>query len=860
MGFLDKTVTYRSIFCSFRDSAKALAVAWLLLHAVQAFSQSTFQQADEQFVRQLTERRFFDLAEEHCLREISHHTDAEQKAIWQQRLARVYEQHAWFAIAANRSGLLNQAIEQLTEFLQQHAPSVETEFDLRLQQVSALTASVRMSVIQAEAGHLFGPATPNIQPRMLAQHFVTVDRAIVICEDLLQRLEKIRRDMEPTRVREIRDTARLALAELHSLRFRLRPDSATEPDRSDVLKAEEFASQVIRSGSPERKQRAAWLVAELALVAGTTQEFQLKIGAVTNDQSSDDHSFAPVLKIRSLLQNQEATAAINLASDTKAQTSLQIQQLAWLKLEAILGLRELAIQLEDAELLQSTAENFEAQNMVLRQTTLGVYRDAGEATVLRYELVGEVGSEVADLVEQIDRQRTSGNEEVALSLIERALNRLSAARSPRARGGLLLRAGEIHIAKQEWKTAADRLQDAQRLFETEGMSSQQAISDLLRIFCQAQIWSTATDTSAAAQKAGYIQSLEEHVAKFAAQPTSHRARDWLIKVLEPDAPHRAAQIAMDVFETEQPADQRIAALVQAGERLSALRVAAARPNDALMRRFRELARGVQASRMEFPAAQVAAVELCLLEFDTSDCGVDGWDGLALRLKDTELAVVERSQTTTETRLRWALLEAVIGARTSAGEVELQTAEQALLSSVAKENSCLPVVAFLSAQFSVQPSRVGDIWLARTSQTIMTRALQPQTPSVRAEFIRQLLPHIVRAAEITGDTALRSTALQRVLASGLNDDQLAEVVAAISQSSAGNHGNDPTLQQFWRDVIRQNAQGSELWLEASLQLATIMSETQEAEALRQVEVIDTLYPDWGNDSRKQRADALRKLLQ
>lgn len=877
-------IAFRGIFRRLRCGTQAVGIALLvavtLLQTRQALGQSMFQQADEQFLRQLTERRFFDLAEEHCLREIGHHADAEQKAIWQQRLSRVYEQHAWFAIAANRSGLLNQSIEQLTGFLQQQTPSVETEFDLRLQQVSTLTTSVRMSVIQAEAGHLFGTAAPNILTRILPQHAVTVDRGIEICNGLLQRLEKIRRDLEPSRVRDIRDAARLALAELHSLRFRLRLKTATaaviETDRSDVSQAAEFAGQVTRSGSPERKQRASWLLAELALVSGSVQEFQLKIGAVDDVQSAHDHTLAAFLKIRSLLQNQEATAAIDLASETKPRTSLQAQQLEWLKLEAILGLRELAIQLADAELMQTTAEQFAGQTMVLRNTAVGVYRDAGEATVLRYELVNEVGTEVADLVEQIDQQRSSGNEDLALELIERSLNRLSATRSPRARAGLLLRAGEIHISKQEWDVASGRLQNAQQLFAAEGMPSQQAIADLLRIFCEAQIWATATE-SAAQFKASYLQSLEEHVANFAEQATCQRAREWLIKVLAPDAPHRAAQIAMDVFETEQPQAERIAALLQAGQLLSALPAPSTsnasehQPDGDRIARFRQLVGDVQASRQEFPVAQVAAVELCLLEFETTTCEVGGWNDLAERLKDVaaELHVLEEHEISPATRLQWALLEAVVGARNSAGEDQLQKARQALLSSSEKQNACLPVVAFLSAQFSVQPSRVGDIWLARTCQQIIAQALAAQTIPGNPDFIRQLLPHIVRAADITGDTALQSAALQQMLTSNLNEEQLAEVISAVSQTSQVSRNSAPMLQQFWQNVMRQNTQGSDLWLEASLQLATMTAtmtaETQQAtaetkaKALRQLDVIDTLYPDWGNASRKQRANALRKSL-
>lgn len=848
-----------------------LLAAVLIFSATSAYGQSRLQQADEQFLRQLTERRFFDLAEEHCLRQIGQQTTADRKAMWQLRLCRVYEQHAWFAAAANRSGLLNSSIEQLTEFLQQQSPTVEMEFELRLQQVSTLTSSVRMSVIQAEAGHLFGSAATSIYARMLPQHAVTVDGAITICTDLLQRLEKIRGDLEPFRVREIRDTARIALAELYVLRYRLRGASEGTLQLDDVARVEEFAGMVIRSGSAERKRYARWLLAELAVVSRTTREFGLKIGAVNDELIVRDGSWGVLLKIRSLLKSQEATAAIDLATNSKPYTALQTQHVQWLKLESILGLRELAIQLEDAELLHETAQKFKAQMLAVQQTGVGVFADAADATVRRYELVDEVGSEVADLVEQIDQQRNSGNDDVALALIERSLDRLSATRSPRARGGLLLRAGEIQIAKQQWAAAAGRLQAAGPLFAGEGMSPQQAIADLLQIFCQAQIWAAAASDAKGPQqlKLGYVAGLEQHIAKFADQPTANRARQWLLKVLEPDAPHRAAGVAMDLFESQSLVVDRLAALLRAGNLLSVLNLSAAKtPDPGLVVRFRELANVVQVESAEapgdFPAGQVAAVALCVLEFDAAAVGVTGadqWKRLDDRLQGiaAELAGLDSNDGFGTTRLRWKLLETVAGARNSAAADRLQIVRRELLALSAAQKSWLPVVAFLSAEFRVQPSRVGDIWLARTAEALISQALATQSPVASTDDICDLLPHIVRAADVTGESGLRSTALQRVFSAPLDERQLADVVSAISQTSQVGGGGDPALLKMWRDVIRQNVQGSEIWLEASLQLATIISLKEPAEARRQLDVIQTLYPDWGNAARQKRASSLSRSL-
>lgn len=60
-------------------------------------------------------------------------------------------------------------------------------------------------------------------------------------------------------------------------------------------------------------------------------------------------------------------------------------------------------------------------------------------------------------------------------------------------------------------------------------------------------------------------------------------------------------------------------------------------------------------------------------------------------------------------------------------------------------------------------------------------------------------------------------------------------------------------------IKMNKQGTDIWLEASLQLATIASADRKAETLKQLDVIQTLYPDWGTAGRKERALALRESL-
>ena len=66
--------------------------------------------------------------------------------------------------------------------------------------------------------------------------------------------------------------------------------------------------------------------------------------------------------------------------------------------------------------------------------------------------------------------------------------------------------------------------------------------------------------------------------------------------------------------------------------------------------------------------------------------------------------------------------------------------------------------------------------------------------------------------------------------------------------------------FWRQIVSAEKQGSDAWLEANLQLARIAIQNGDTRsARRQLGVVGTLYPSWGNEDRRKRASLIQGQL-
>lgn len=892
-----------------------------------AVAQPVAERADDRFLRQLTERGFFELAEQHCRQQRNQATEVEGASAWQLRLMETYRQHAWFASSDNRRDLLNQSLELLTEFLKDQVPAPETEFRLRLEQVQTLVHSLRMTLILTEAGHLFASEELPHQKSDQASAKTVVTRGIELVTSLQQQLENMRRDLDALDVRDVRDECRVLLAELLCLQWRMTATNS-ESAQAELMEAEQALQTASRTVTDRRrKHRLKWLTAELALWSESQQQFQLRMGALKSDSEPDDFTVPEFLQIRHLLKTQEATAAVQLATEAPATTALQMQQRDWLKLEALLGVRELLGQLNDAVLIQAADQDFQRQWNLIRSSSAGVFADAAMRTQQRYALVSEVGADIADLIEQVDRQRQNGDSMAALRLIEVTLNRLSSGGSGRAVAALNLRGGELLIEQQQWSQAKDKLETADKLYAELQMHKQQAVADLLRIYVLAKQWAAsqnvAADPASAApvaaadsanahrsddSKAHYVAALQQHLQRFADQATAGRAQDWLLQAVRDERPYLAAGLLLDKSDAEQQPSAKLDLLQQAGYLLmtaapqqsepdsTAQNISAGNSAADLRLRFQAAAESLAEKLQVYPADQLATVQLLLLEFEIRETSASSeqWQQRDQRL--SELRKLLNAADVPEWAVpRATMLQALTAARSSADSATLSRIRQQLLQlDPAWQQTALSFLveacggataanlnnpeAGSKTSSNNDQEMPGSIWLASTCEALIDRLRRQPGPHLTVvQNALRLLPQAALVSRITGRSAVQDQLLQQLLAADLQAAELDLIANALSQTTssrsfAASSGTaqdstsqvkaiQPVVQRFWRQVLQRHAQGSDLWLEASLQLAAQTADAGNSQAARrQLLVVQTLYPDWGDPQRQQRAAALQKQIE
>ncbi|MEQ9407202.1 MAG: hypothetical protein RIK87_05725 [Fuerstiella sp.] len=867
-------------------SAKLLPLLTALLCVPVMASDVARDRAEQAFLQQLTERQFFDLAEQHCRRLMTSAVTTDEQAKWQLRLAQTCEKHAWFAEAASRRALLNESVTQVSDFLTRHSPPLDLNLQLRLQLVSTMTQSVRIALVLAEAGHLSGkpertdlapartPAqtlnlTSNLTPETLAACIATVDQAAVMVEGLLQHLDQTRNELDVNRGRVIRRRARLALGELLALKWRLTPH-----EQSLQSRAEDALNLASRSAKdPHEQRKAAWLLAELTLYASSREDFQLRLKSANSSAAptlTDDLHLPVFLQIRDHLQRQEAVAATRLADDTQAHTALQRQQLEWLKLESALGLKMLADQLDDQPLQNDASQKFIVQTQQARRTTSGVFRDAVERVVRRKELIDEVGVAVADLIEQIERMRAAAEQKAALQLIDLTLQQLPPARSMRARGALQLRAGEILIQQQQWPAAVDRLAIAVDQFDQSAMPPEAAVADLLRIFAMAQLVA-AGDTEDAVSESEYTAALEDHLTRFSDQPTAQRAGEWLRQLVVGSDPRRAAELALQQSAAAQNPVQKVALLTQAGQHIrSAQWLNTADELTSLQERFQQQLSTMLSSPDTFPPNELRQAQLLQLHFDVqrAEPGENRWDEFRSRLNQLKPKQVSRPDGSeqiedTDDAFERQLLEAVILARTTTDLASLSGVRNRLLKM--DDHHLKTAVSMLDSQYAGRTLQGGDTWLAAITSRLLERLIQQTATNSRMTDVVLLLPIAARAAALTGQSNSLENLLDRVLEQPVDETVMKQIAAALAaaDNAAAGPGSEPgspaangVRGRFWARLLSSEPQGADLWLEASLQLAMLAAaEGHEQKARQRLAVVETLYPDWGDPGRRRRADTL-----
>jgi hypothetical protein len=94
-------------------------------------------------------------------------------------------------------------------------------------------------------------------------------------------------------------------------------------------------------------------------------------------------------------------------------------------------------------------------------------------------------------------------------------------------------------------------------------------------------------------------------------------------------------------------------------------------------------------------------------------------------------------------------------------------------------------------------------------------------------------------------------------------QLARFLADLNEAYSDINSRAPfekAATDFWKQAHKRTKRGQDLWLEASLSLAeSAIFHNDKNEARKIIGVVKVLYPEWGSEARKARADRLEKLL-
>lgn len=835
--------------------------------------------AEEVFLQKLTQKQFYDLARQYCEQQIDRATSTDRAAQWQRRLGRTYEEQAWMSDAGSRDGLLLLAVERITEFLKQTPPGSEEQFLLRIQQARLLGQSVRMGLTVEEGGRLFAravresvlPAPDPTPERVTAQHAAwqkTLQRSEELLVDLDQQLSQLKRSLDSRRVTEIRAQLKLQLLEIQFLRWRL-SRSIREPAGRSSGKLDEQLEFLSRSTrEPAVKAAAQMLLAELSLRIADAQRFKLRVRSPKPRDLSDHWALPEFFSARQALSEQNTSRAEQLLNDVSPATNAQWQHLTWLQLESQLGLCELADELRNDTLLAESRTKFEAELVRSGQSLKGVFREAAERTARRFRLVEEVGVQIADLVQTVESEKARGRLDVALRLIDRALVKLPPERrGPRA--ALLLRAGEIKIASGAWQDAITRLERATTLFAQESRRTEEATADLLKLFALSRLQTSSAGVSA------YVQALENHLISYAAEPTIVQAREWLLLAVRNSNPDRAAALAMEMVEESETPSLKIAALKKF---TACFREAVARQRqqgtsfenrNELEARFRDQLSKMQAAPLRFPEQETAPFLVTKLGADlprdlSAGASLADYPIRAAKLRRLLASPTPLSNDEQAAALqRLDMLELVIAARTAASPDKLDEARRRLLESPEEPIDKVEILAQYVVPESEKP---GDMWLAGVGVDLLAAELSRirNTPSRRVSRLLSPLPVVQQLTHVARRPSLASQWMDVLLQQPLTTDQMMQVASVLSaevgQQKTNRAAKNKTLERFWRKVLSAQKEGSRLWLTAHLRLASqeIQSDRTQA-AARRLGVVDTLYPDWGDESLKKEADRLRQQI-
>ncbi|MFN8710161.1 MAG: hypothetical protein ACK50J_26105, partial [Planctomyces sp.] len=245
-----------------------------------------------------------------------------------------------------------------------------------------------------------------------------------------------------------------------------------------------------------------------------------------------------------------------------------------------------------------------------------------------------------------------------------------------------------------------------------------------------------------------------------------------------------------------------------------------------------------------------SIELRLITAGTSGTEAD-WKQLS-----SELASI-RSVSGKPTNLRQFYLSAIVQLRSGTQVETLQKEFQE--HETGSELATIRTAKFFDHCLRMLTMKPEDVilatWLAKSMEPLIA---EKGTVSERTELLR-----ICRTVgQRTGNRNLTETLLLQLIKEPLSESELTEIAAVLAEktSIARTSTAKPSSAelQFWRSTVKRSPQGSELWLESSIQSARLaLAGGDRDRCVRILEVVEALYPDWGGSERAQFAADLRR---
>ena len=573
-------------------------------------------------------------------------------------------------------------------------------------------------------------------------------------------------------------------------------------------------------------------------------------------------------------------------------------------------------------LKSQTADEFRSLAERTLPALTGIWQERGQRVVTRFDRLVQVGPKLADAFEEVASLVQSGDSQLAMEQLQQIAKSLPPTQTDLS-GAVLMELGQLAIRTEQWQVAEDAYRDASQVFAKSGQSSKAAASDLLRAFAIGRRWDQTVSGKAKSLQqtpeeilsleAAYRQALDLHIQAHATERTAATAREWRARLVADENPLSAAADLLNTTDLAQqdtttPAgkDAVVLRLCFAGECLMNCQLAADTMTQEDQTTLKTLIAtlGSQATSAELTNSPSATLSACLsatvLALTVSGPSGDAknWESRASQARTllTQLPEAESSNSSpaapqsppTDSRpvdsaqgmsmlatdrqrvvhhaqLSCHIVLIAAAFRCLEGQGTLNSSRDAILSEPMIQR--MRWIQFLSLQIDRPEQAIpGDPQLAaflsqmlaagQSESSIMPIAVELNALRMQS----RLCPH-------SKDWTTFNQQLGRLTKKDLTESEMILLSRFLSELSASpkvmvgsKRPFDAAAIEFWRAAQKRMKRGHDVWLEASLSLAEAsFAGGDTKEARRILGVVSVLYPEWGDATRKARADRLAKLL-